>query len=237
MTTPPDLAARIGDLVRRLLSLRPAARAPTKAGRRRTARTATRGLWAALGIRAAAGSARPVKVLVLSLATLAAGGLGLMVAYAATPDDGLATQVLVTNGETYTVATITGPEGTRTVAITKTKTGKTKYIPVRITSTVDGPGDTEEVFVEVAGESVVLTETETNILAQIIKQIETETQVVTQPVTQTDVVTTVVTQPVTVTETVNHTETFVDIRTVTETVTVTETETVTTTVTEPPLIP
>lgn len=220
-----------------MLSLRPAERAPTKAGRRRTARTATRGLWAALGIRAAAGSARPVKVLVLSLATLAAGGLGLMVAYAATPDDGLATQVLVTNGETYTVATITGPSGTKTVAVTKTKTGKTKYIPIRVTRTVDGPGETEEVFFEVAGESVVLTETDTNILAQIVKQIETETQVVTQvqPVTQTDVVTTVVTQPVTVTEVVNHTDTVVEVHTVTETVTVTEI--VTTTVTEPAPLP
>jgi hypothetical protein len=228
MTAPPELAARIGDLVRRLRSWLPAPRPLAGAGRRRAA--ATQGLWAALGIRASVGSARPLKILVLSLATLAAGGLGLMVAYAATPDDGLGTQVLVTNGETYTVATITGPSGTKTVAVTKSKTGKTKYIPVRVTRTGDSPGET--VF-EVAGESVVLTETETNVLAQIVKQIETQTQVVTevQPVTQTDVVTTVVTQPVTVTETVNHTETFVEVHTVTETVTLTET--VTTTVTAP----
>jgi hypothetical protein len=237
MITPPELAARIADLARRLLSLRPASHTLADAVRWKTARTASRGLEAVLGFRAAVGSARPLKILVLSVAALAAGGLGLMVAYAATPDDGLATQVLVTNGETYTVATITGPSGTRTVAVTKTKTGKTKLIPVRVTRTVDGPGETEEVFVEVAGESVVLTETDTNILAQIVKQIETQTQVVTQvqPVTQTQVVTDVVTQPVTVTETVNHTDTVVRVDTVTVTVTdtVVSTDTVTVTVTEP----
>ncbi|MGH3029847.1 MAG: hypothetical protein ACRDNE_03600, partial [Gaiellaceae bacterium] len=83
----------------------PAWTALAQALRRRTARAATRGVEAARGLGAAMGSARPLKIVVLSLATLAAGGLGLMVAYAATPDDGLATQVLVTNGETYTVAT------------------------------------------------------------------------------------------------------------------------------------
>ena len=209
----------------------PARRALTETARRRTAGTAAWALETALGIRAAVGSARPLKILVLSLAALAAGGLGLMVAYAATPDDGLATQVLVTNGETYTVATITGPSGTTTVAVTKSKSGKTKYIPVRVTRTVDGPGETEEVFVEVAGESVVLTETDTNILAQIVKQIETQTQVETQfqPVTQTQVVTDVVTQPVTVTDVVIQTvtDTIVDIETVTVTDTVVSTETVT----------
>jgi hypothetical protein len=234
MTTPPGVAARIGDLVRRLLSLRPDWRELAEAVRWKTARAASRALEAALGFRAVVGSARPLKILVLSFAALAAGGLGLMVAYAATPDDGLATQVLVTNGETYTVATITGSSGTTTVAVTKTKTGETKYIPVRITRTVDGPGETEEVFVEVAGESVVLTETDTNILAQIVKQIETQTQVVTQPVTQTQVVTDVVTQPVTVTDVVIQTvtDTIVDVQTVTVTDTIVSTETVTTTVTE-----
>jgi hypothetical protein len=236
MTTPRGVAGRIGDLARRLLSLRPDSRELAEAVRWKTARTAGRALEAALGFRAVVGSTRPLKILVLSFAALAAGGLGLMVAYAATPDDGLATQVLVTNGETYTVATITGPSGTTTVAVTKTKTGETKYIPVRVTRTVDGPGETEEVFVEVAGESVVLTETDTNILSQIVKQIETQTQVVTQvqPVTQTQVVTDVVTQPITVTETVNHTDTIVRVDTVTVTVTdtIVSTETVTTTVAE-----
>jgi hypothetical protein len=227
MTGPPELGARIGDLVRRLLSLLPPRHALTEAARRRTGGTAAWGVGTVLGLRTAVGSARPLKILVLSVATLTAGGLGLMVAYAATPDDGLATQVLVTNGETYTVATITGPEGTRTVAITKTKTGKTKYIPVRITSTVDGSGDTEEVFVEVAGESVVLTETETDILAQIVKQIETQTQVVTQPVTQTQVETQFVTLPPETT-----TQTFFDTTTVFQTTTVFETTTVVQTVTE-----
>jgi hypothetical protein len=226
MTAPPGLAARIGDFVRRLFSLLPPRRALSAAVRRRTGGTAAWGIGTALGFRTAVGSARPLKILVLSVATLTAGGLGLMVAYAATPDDGLATQVLVTNGETYTVQTITGPGGTRTVAITKTKTGKTKVIPVRITRTVDGPGNTEEVFVEVAGEAVVLTETETSILSQIVKQIETRTltQVSTQfqtvtetsppetttqfvDLTTTQFVTTTVFQPTTVFETVTQTVT------------------------------
>ncbi|MGH3093608.1 MAG: hypothetical protein ACRDOG_14960 [Gaiellaceae bacterium] len=194
-----------------------------------------------MGVGAAVGSARPLKIIVLSVATLAAGGLGLMVAYAATPDDGLATQLLVTNGETYTVATVTGPGGTTTVAVTKTKTGKTKFIPVRVTRTVDGPGDTERVFVEVAGESVVLTETDTNILAQIVKQIET--QIVTQLSTQVQTVTlppdTVTLPPETVTlpgETVTLPAEIVTLpgETVTHTVTLpAETVTVTTTETAP----
>jgi hypothetical protein len=179
-----------------------------------------------MGLGAAVGSARPLKILVLSLATLSAGGLGLMVAYAATPDDGLATQVIVTNGETYTVATITGPSGTTTVAVTKTKAGKTKLIPVRVTRTVDGPGETERLFFEVAGESVLLTETDTRLLTQIVKQIETE--VVTQVSTQFETVTlageTVTLPGETVTlpgETVTQTVTLPA-----ETVTVTTTETV-----------
>jgi hypothetical protein len=231
-----ELALRADRLVGNLRSRLPEAGDVVYGLRLSAGRVARRGADA-IGLASVVGSARPLKVAVLSLAALAAGGLGLMVAYAATPDDGLATQVLVTNGETYTVATITGPGGgTTTVAVTKTKTGKTKFIPVRVTRTVDGPGETEEVFVEVAGESVVLTETDTNILAQIVKQIETQTQVVTQvqPVTQTQVVTDVVTHEVTVTEIVNHTETVVRVETVTETQTVTDTvtETVTSTVTE-----
>ncbi|MGH3005916.1 MAG: hypothetical protein ACRDOS_08490 [Gaiellaceae bacterium] len=220
MTTPPELAARVGGLVRKLLSLLPASTALAKAVRRRTVRAATRSVEAAVGVAAAVGSTRPLKILVLSLATLAAGGLGLMVAYAATPDDGLATQVIVTNGETYTVATITGPSGTTTVAVTKTKAGKTKLIPVRVTRTVDGPGETERLFFEVAGESVLLTETDTRLLTQIVKQIETETHVVTEVSTQF--------QPVTQTQTefVNHTTTIFDTTTVFDTTTTTVTETV-----------
>jgi hypothetical protein len=231
MTAARDLAGRIGDLVRRLLSLLPPRGALAGAARRKTAGTAAWWVGTALGFRTAVGSARPLKILVLSVAALTAGGLGLMVAYAATPDDGLATQVLVTNGQTYTVQTITGPGGTRTVAIRKTKTGKTRVIPVRITRTVDGPGNTEEVFVEVAGKSIVLTETETNVLAQIVKQIETETQVVTLPPD------TVTLPPETITlpsETVTLPAEIVTLpaETVTQTVTLPP-ETVTVTVTEP----
>ena len=175
MTGPPKLTARLGDLARTLLLLLAASGALAKDARRRAGRAATNVMQSTMGLRSVVGSTRPVKILVLSLAALAAGGLGLMVAYAATPDDGLATQILVTNGETYTVATVTGPGGgTTTVAVTKTKTGKTKLIPIRVTRTVDGPGETEEVFFEVAGESVVLTETDTRILAQIAKEIETQ---------------------------------------------------------------
>lgn len=226
MTAPPDLAARVGPLVRKLLPLLAASAAFARVARRRAARAATSGMQSAMGVGAAVGSARPLKIIVLSVAALAAGGLGLMVAYAATPDDGLATQILVTNGETYTVATVTGPEGgTTTVAVTKTKTGKTKLIPIRVTRTVDGPGETEEVFFEVAGESVVLTETDTRILAQITKEIETQTQVVTQVVTEFQTVTQTL-PPVTTTEI------FFETTTEFRPTTVFDTTTVTTTVTE-----
>jgi hypothetical protein len=182
-----------------------------------------------MGWIAVATSARPLKILMLSLAALATGGLGLMVAYAATPD-GLEEQILVTNGETYTIATVTGPGGTTTVAVTKTTDGKRKLIPVRVTRTLNGPGDTEKVFVDVVGEPIVLRETDT----RLITQIATQTRVVTQfqPVTQTRVVThpvtvtNVVTQPVTVTQVVTEAK-----KTKTETVVVTETVEVT--VTEP----
>jgi hypothetical protein len=210
------------------------------AARLAVARRARRGLETGLALAGFVRSTRPLKILVLSLAALAAGGLGLMVAYAATPDDGLEQQILVTNGETYTIATVTGPSGTTTVAVAKTKEGKTKLIPVRVTRTVDGSGETEEVFVEVAGEAIILTETDTTLLTQIDTQVQTQTHVVTDvvPVTQTDVVTEVVTQPVTVTEVVtdvvNHTETVVHTVTETQVVTETVTQTVTETVPPPP---
>jgi hypothetical protein len=173
--------------------------------------------------------AKPVRVLVLSVAALAAGGLGLMTAYAISPDKGSAAQVLVTNGTTYQIATVTGPGGgTTTVAVTKTKEGKTRIVPVRILDTGSGPGGTETVSVQLLGPARTVTD------RQLLTQIETqsvtrtETQVINQ--TQTDVVTLI--EPTTVvvtdvrTETVRETEHVTVIRTDTVVVTVTQTETV-----------
>ena len=171
--------------------------------------------------------AKPVRVLVLSVAALAAGGLGLMTAYAIAPDEGSAAQVLVTNGTTYQIATVTGPGGgTTTVAVTKTKEGKTRIVPVRILDTVSGPGGTETVSVQLLGPARTVTD------QQLLTQIETqsvtrtETQVVNQ--TQTDVVTVI--EPTTVVVTDVRTETVRDV--VTEVVTAVVTDTVVVTVTE-----
>lgn len=174
--------------------------------------------------------AKPVRVLVLSVAAVAAGALGLMTAYAVSPDNGSAAQVLVTNGTTYEIATVTGPGGTTTVAVTKTKDGKTRIVPVRILDTVAGPGGKETVSVQLLGPARTVTD------EQLLTQIETqsvtriETQIVNQ--TQTDVVTVV--EPTTVvvtdvrTETVREVETqhVTVVRTDTVVVTVTDTETV-----------
>ncbi len=173
--------------------------------------------------------AKPVRVLVLSVAALAAGGLGLMTAYAISPDKGSAAQVLVTNGTTYQIATVTGPGGgTTTVAVTKTKEGKTRIVPVRILDTGSGPGGTETVSVQLLGPARTVTD------QQLLTQIETqsvtriETQVVNQ--TQTDVVTVV--EPTTVVVTDVRTETIRDVETQRVTVVQTDTIVVTVTVTE-----
>jgi hypothetical protein len=185
--------------------------------------------------------AKPVRVVVLSVAALAAGGLGLMTAYAISPDDSSAAQVLVTNGTTYQIATVTGPGGTTTVAVTKTKEGKTRIVPVRILDTVSGRGDTETVSVQLLGPARTVTD------QQLLTQIETQsitrtqTQVVNQ--TQTDVVTVV--DPTTVvvtdvrTETVREVDTQVVTVTVTDTVVVTviQTETETVVITETITVP
>jgi hypothetical protein len=225
MTALRGLAARSARFVGRLPSPLLWLIALAEPARRGAARFPNRAVAAVMGWIAVATGARPLKILLLSLAALAAGGLGLMVAYAATPD-GLEDQILVTRGETYTIATVTGPGGTTTLAVRKTKSGQTKLTPVRLTRTVDGPGDTERVFVEVLGESVVLRETDTRLITQIATQMATQTQVVTrfQPVTQTQIVT----QPVTVTQVVTESK-----KTKTKTETVVVTETVEVTVTEP----
>jgi len=139
---------------------------------------------------------KPVSVLLLSLAALAAGALGLMVAYAISPNESLGGQVLVTNGRTLRITTVTGPEGTRTGAITKTKEGKTKLVPVRILNTVTGPGGTETVSVAVLGPAITVTDQQ--VLTQIQTQIQTNTQLLTETQVINQTQTQVVTQPVTV---------------------------------------
>jgi hypothetical protein len=184
---------------------------------------------------------KPIRVLVLSGAAVAAGASGLMAAYAVSPKEDLAAQVLVTNGSTMRIVTVAGPEGTTTVAVTKTKEGKTRLVPVRLLETVTGAGETETVSVAVLGPPVTATDEQlltqmqtltnevTNIRllteTSIVKQTETEVVTETQPVTV--VVTEVVTDHLVETEV--ETETLVATETVVDTDTVTVTETI-----EPP---
>jgi hypothetical protein len=117
----------------------------------------------------------PTRSLILSLIMLAAGGLGLTLAYAVAPGEDLDAPVLRAS-RTLRTETVTGPGGTTTFVVTKTKQGKVKRVPVRVLRTVTGPGGTRTTAVAVAGPAI------------------TQTQV--QPVTE--VVTNVVTQPETV---------------------------------------
>jgi hypothetical protein len=151
----------------------------------------------------------PLRAAILSAAALATGILGLVVAYAVVPQEGAAAQ---DNG--LRLVTITGPGGTRTVAVTRTKAGATKLVPVRVFRTVTGPEGVSTVAVTGAA----LTDT------QIVTQVRNSTQTHVLHDTETSVVTVTVTQPVTVVETavVTQPETVV----VTDTVVVTETETV-----------
>ena len=151
----------------------------------------------------------PLRAAILSAAALATGVLGLVVAYAVVPDEGAAAQ---DNG--LRLVTITGPGGTRTVAVTRTKAGATKLVPVRVFRTVTGPEGVSTVAVTGAA----LTDT------QIVTQVRNSTQTHVLHDTETSVVTVTVTQPVTVVETavVTQPETVV----VTDTVVVTVTETV-----------
>lgn len=133
----------------------------------------------------------PTRPLILSLVMLAAGGLGLTLAYAVASGEELAPE-MIRASRTLRIETVTGPGGTTTFVVTRTKHGKIKRVPVRILRTITGPGGTLTAVVAVTGPATTQ-----------IRQ-TTETQVVTQiePVTQ--VVTNVVTQPetVVVTETV-----------------------------------
>jgi hypothetical protein len=144
---------------------------------------------------------RPARVLVLSLAMLATGGLGLMVAYAVAPEEEVAAQVLTVNGRTVRITTVTGPGGTTTFAVTTTRQGKAKLVPVRILRTVTGPGGTRILAVPVTHQQVV-TQVHQNTETQVVTQVEPVTVVVTDVVTQLETVVVTDTVVVEVTTTV-----------------------------------
>jgi hypothetical protein len=133
---------------------------------------------------------QPARVLILSLAMLAAGGLGLMVAYAVAGEEDLTAQVLVTNGRTLRLVTVTGADRTMTLAVTKTKQGKTKLVPVRIVRTVTGPGGTRTLAVPLPGSPItrVVTELRESTETQVVTQVEPVTVVVTNVVTQSETI-------------------------------------------------
>lgn len=132
------------------------------------------------------------RVLILSLAMLAAGGLGLIVAYAVAGEEDLAAQVLVTNGRTLRLVTVTGPDRIMTLAVTKTKQGKTQLVPVRILRTVTGPGGTRTLVMPLAGSpntrTRVVTELRESTETQVVTQVEPVTVVVTNVATQLETV-------------------------------------------------
>ena len=133
----------------------------------------------------------PLRAAILSLVTLAAGVLGLVVAYGVVPSESVAAQGRAT---TLRLVTVTGPEGTTTMAVTKTKQGKTKIVPVRVLRTVTGPGGVSTVSMAIAGPSVTQIREHTN--TQVVQN--TQTDVVTEVVTEFQPVTVVVTQQETV---------------------------------------
>jgi hypothetical protein len=141
----------------------------------------------------------PTRPLILSLFMLAAGGLGLTLAYAVAPEEDLGGQLLRAS-RTLRTETVTGPGGTTTFVVTKTKQGKIKRVPVRVLRTITGPGGTLTRAVAVAGPGItqVRNLTETQVVTQIQPVTEVVTNVVTQP--ETVVVTTTVVIEVTTTE-------------------------------------
>jgi hypothetical protein len=143
----------------------------------------------------------PTRSLILSLVMLAAGGLGLTLAYyAVAPGEDLDAPVLRAS-RTLRTETVTGPGGTTTFVVTKTKHGKIKRVPVRVLSTVTGPGGTRTMAVAVAGPAITQTQVRKTTETQVVTQIQPVTEVVTNVVTQpeTVVVTTTVVIEVTTT--------------------------------------
>jgi hypothetical protein len=144
--------------------------------------------------------ALPTRSLILSLVMLAAGGLGLTLAYyAVAPGEDLGAPELRAN-RTLRTETVTGPGGTTTFVVTRTKHGKIKRVPVRVLRTITGPGGTQTMAVAVAGP--VRTQVREKTETQVVTQIEPVTEVVTNVVTQSEtvVVTTTVAIEVTTTE-------------------------------------
>jgi hypothetical protein len=141
----------------------------------------------------------PTRSLILTFVMLAAGVLGLTLAYAVAPGEDLGGQALRAS-RTLRTETVTGPGGTTTFVVTKTKHGKIKRVPVRVLRTVTGPGGTQTLAVPVAGPAItqVRNLTETQVMTQIQPVTEVVTNVVTQP--ETVVVTTTVVIEVTTTE-------------------------------------
>src|SRR5215218_7549332 len=114
----------------------------------------------------------PTRSLILSLIMLAAGGLGLTLAYAVAPGEDLDAPVLRAS-RTLRTETITGPGGTTTFVVTKTKQGTIKRVPVRVLRTVTGPGGTRTMAVAVAGPAVTQTQVRKTTETQVVTQSET----------------------------------------------------------------
>jgi hypothetical protein len=142
----------------------------------------------------------PTRSFILTLIMLAAGGLGLTLAYAVAPGEDLDAPVLRAS-RTLRTETVTGPGGTTTFVVTKTKQGKIKRVPVRVLRTVTGPGGTRTMAVAVAGPAITQTQVRKTTETQVVTQIQPVTEVVTNVVTQpeTVVVTTTVVLEVTTT--------------------------------------
>jgi hypothetical protein len=141
----------------------------------------------------------PTRPLILSLFMLAAGGLGLTLAYAVAPEEDLGGEMLRAS-RTLRTETVTGPGGTTTFVVTKTKQGKIKRVPVRVLRTITGPGGTLTRAVAVAGPAITQIRKTTE--TQVVTHVEPVTEVVTNVVTQSEtvVVTTTVVIEVTTTE-------------------------------------
>jgi hypothetical protein len=142
----------------------------------------------------------PLRAAILSLAALAAGVLGLVVAYGVVPSESVAAQQA--NGTTLRLVTVTGPQGTTTLAVTKTKQGKTKLVPVRVLRTVTGPGGVSTLSVPVAGPAVtqIREHTKTEVVQNTQTEVVTEIQPVTVVVTERETVVVTDTVEVTVTD-------------------------------------
>ncbi len=141
----------------------------------------------------------PLRAALLSTAALAAGVLGLVVAYGVVPGESGAAQ----QASTLRLVTVTGPEGTTTLAITKTKEGKTKLVPVRVLRTVTGPGGVSTLSIAVARPAItqIRDHTQTQVVEKTVTEEKTVTDVVTQ--TQVEPVTVVVTETVVIEVTVS----------------------------------